>query len=57
MPIETLPAEPHRVAADTFLIHNHEGEGEAPVSVPLNTVSYSVLGVNRLVPILSTTHT
>ena len=29
---------PTEIAPDTFLIHNHEGEGEAPVSVPLNTV-------------------
>jgi flavorubredoxin len=30
--------QPTEIASDTFLIHNHEGEGEAPVSVPLNTV-------------------
>ena len=29
---------PTEIAPDTFLIHNHEGEGEAPVAVPLNTV-------------------
>ena len=29
---------PTEIAPDTFLIHNHEGEGEAPVSVALNTV-------------------
>ena len=29
---------PTEIAPDTFLIHNHEGEGEAPVAVPLNTM-------------------
>jgi flavorubredoxin len=30
--------EPTRVAPDTFLIHDHQGEGEAPVSVGLNSL-------------------
>src|SRR3954447_2549093 len=30
--------QPTRVAADTYLIHNHHGEGKAPVSVPLNAM-------------------
>src|SRR4051812_39669785 len=30
--------QPTRVAADTYLIHNHHGEGQAPVSVPLNAM-------------------
>jgi phosphoribosyl 1,2-cyclic phosphodiesterase len=30
--------EPTGVAPDTFLIHDHQGEGEAPVSVALNTM-------------------
>ena len=37
-----LPAktriEPTEIAPDTFLLHNHQGEGEAPVSVALNTM-------------------
>jgi flavorubredoxin len=30
--------EPTEIAPDTFLIHNHQGEGEGPVSVALNTM-------------------
>jgi flavorubredoxin len=30
--------EPTRIAPETFLIHNHHGEGEAPVIVPLNAM-------------------
>jgi flavorubredoxin len=30
--------EPTRVAPDTFLIHDHHGEGQAPVSVGLNSL-------------------
>jgi flavorubredoxin len=30
--------EPTRIAPDTFLIHDHHGEGEAPVSVALNSM-------------------
>jgi flavorubredoxin len=30
--------EPTRIAAETFLIHEHQGEGEAPVSVALNSM-------------------
>ena len=30
--------EPTRVAPETFLIHDHQGEGSAPVSVALNTL-------------------
>ena len=30
--------EPTRIAPETFLIHDHQGEGEAPVSVALNTM-------------------
>ena len=30
--------EPTRIAPETFLIHNHHGEGEAPVIVPLNSM-------------------
>ena len=30
--------EPTRVAPETFLIHDHEGEGTGPVSVALNTM-------------------
>ena len=29
---------PTRIAPETFLLHNHEGEGTAPVSVALNTM-------------------
>lgn len=29
---------PTRIAADTFVIHDHEGEGTDPVAVPLNTM-------------------
>lgn len=38
----TAPAKtrftPTRIAPETFLIHDHQGEGEAPVSVGLNSV-------------------
>src|SRR4051812_20068477 len=27
-----------RIAAETFVIHDHQGEGEGPVSVPLNSM-------------------
>jgi flavorubredoxin len=30
--------EPTEIAPETFLVHNHQGEGEAPVSVALNTM-------------------
>src|SRR5215210_54579 len=30
--------EPTLIAPETFLIHDHEGEGTAPVRVPLNTM-------------------
>jgi flavorubredoxin len=30
--------EPTEIAPETFLIHDHQGEGEAPVSVALNTM-------------------
>jgi flavorubredoxin len=30
--------EPTQIAPDTFLVHDHHGEGEAPVSVGLNTM-------------------
>src|ERR1700748_3587293 len=30
--------EPTQIAPDTFLIHDHQGEGEGPVSVALNTM-------------------
>jgi flavorubredoxin len=30
--------EPSRIAPETFLVHDHDGEGEAPVLVPLNTM-------------------
>ena len=30
--------EPTRIAPETFLIHDHQGEGEGPVSVALNTM-------------------
>jgi flavorubredoxin len=30
--------EPTRIAPETFLVHNHEGEGTAPVSIALNTL-------------------
>jgi flavorubredoxin len=30
--------EPTKVASETFLIHDHAGEGHAPVVVPLNTL-------------------
>jgi flavorubredoxin len=30
--------EPTEIAPDTFLVHDHQGEGEAPVSVALNTM-------------------
>src|SRR5690349_23628304 len=30
--------EPTRIAPETFLIHDHQGEGTAPVSVALNTM-------------------
>lgn len=30
--------EPTRIAPDTFLVHDHQGEGTAPVSVALNTM-------------------
>ncbi|MGH9085945.1 MAG: MBL fold metallo-hydrolase [Acidimicrobiales bacterium] len=30
--------EPTRIAPETFLIHDHEGEGTAPVCVPLNSM-------------------
>ncbi len=30
--------QPSEIAPETFLLHNHEGEGEAPVSVPLNSM-------------------
>jgi flavorubredoxin len=30
--------EPTRIAPETFVIHDHEGEGEAPVSVGLNSM-------------------
>ena len=29
---------PTEIAADTFLIHDHHGEGEAPVAVALNSM-------------------
>jgi flavorubredoxin len=29
---------PTRIAPETFLVHDHEGEGKAPVLVPLNTM-------------------
>jgi flavorubredoxin len=41
--VHTAPAPktrfaPTRVAPDTFLVHDHQGEGTAPVSVALNTM-------------------
>ena len=30
--------EPTQIAPETFLIHNHQGEGTAPVSVALNAM-------------------
>ncbi|MFP5255330.1 MAG: MBL fold metallo-hydrolase [Acidimicrobiia bacterium] len=30
--------EPQRIAPETFLLHDHEGEGTAPVQVPLNSM-------------------
>ena len=30
--------EPTRIAPETFLVHDHEGEGTAPVCVPLNSM-------------------
>src|SRR4051794_18428392 len=30
--------EPTRLAPETFLIHNHDGEGTAPVIIPLNSM-------------------
>ena len=30
--------EPTWIAPDTFLLHNHEGEGIAPVIVPINSL-------------------
>lgn len=30
--------EPSLIAPATFLIHDHQGEGEGPVSVPLNSM-------------------
>ena len=30
--------EPTQIAPDTFVIHDHHGEGHAPVSVALNTM-------------------
>jgi len=29
---------PTRIAPDTFVLHNHQGEGQGPVCVPLNTM-------------------
>ena len=37
MPAKTR-LEPTEIAPDTFLIHDHHGEGQAPVSVALNTM-------------------
>ena len=38
----TVPAKtrlaPTRIATDTFLVHDHHGEGHAPVMVPLNSM-------------------
>jgi flavorubredoxin len=36
-PIKTH-VEPTKIAADTYLIHDHQGEGVAPVQVQLNTM-------------------
>ena len=36
---------PTEIAPDTFVLHNHMGEGTAPVCVPLNTM---VIGRLRL---------
>ncbi len=36
--ITTTRLEPTRVADETFVIHNHQGEGTGPVCVPLNTM-------------------
>ena len=30
--------EPTRIAPETFIVHDHHGEGTAPVIVPLNTM-------------------
>jgi len=30
--------EPSRIAPDTFLVHDHAGEGQGPVLVPLNSL-------------------
>ena len=30
--------DPTEIAPDTFLVHDHQGEGEGPVSVGLNTM-------------------
>jgi flavorubredoxin len=37
-PLPKTRFEPTRIAPDTFLVHNHHGEGTAPVSVGLNTM-------------------
>ena len=29
---------PTKIASDTYLIHDHQGEGHAPVCVPLNSL-------------------
>ena len=38
MTITKTHLEPTLIAPETFLIHDHEGEGTAPVCVPLNTM-------------------
>jgi flavorubredoxin len=39
MPTDTKTRlEPTRIADETFMIHNHQGEGSAPVSIALNTM-------------------
>jgi flavorubredoxin len=37
-PHTTTRFEPTRIAPETFLIHDHQGEGTAPVAVALNTM-------------------
>jgi flavorubredoxin len=37
-PAAKTRVRPTRIAPETFLIHDHEGEGKAPVLVPLNTM-------------------
>jgi Metallo-beta-lactamase superfamily len=37
-PVPKTRLEPSEIAPDTFLIHDHQGEGEGPVSIGLNSM-------------------